>query len=426
MTSPRRCPDVMYTDQEQDAAIRVVHVGRQPIYDSTGQIYGFELLFRAGADAATAAKSTSYATSQVIVNAFTEFGVSALAGDKACFVNLTRDFLTGALPVPLAPEQAVLEVLETIEVDETVISGVSGLAEQGHRIALDDFVWDKGHDRLLPVASFVKLDLLNTEPELLERIARDCVAYPGLRLIGEKLETPGQMAFARRLGCSLFQGYALARPKVISTRVISPSRLRYVELLGLLARSDADISQVVEIVTKDPALSFRLLRASNSVSSGQSRRVSSIRDAIMLLGLGLVREWVSLMLLSDTGESDEARLASAILRAKLCQLVAARIGAAGEPAYTAGLLTAVAELVGAPIGELVERLPLAEDVAAALVGRLGPIGRALDIVDAYLAGDLDQLGMSPIPPADLTNAYFVATGYSTRSLARLAQSDEAD
>lgn len=380
------------------------------------------MLFRGAADAVSAAKSTSYATSQVIVNAFTEFGVSDLAGGKVCFVNLTRDFLVGALPIPLLPHQAVLEVLETIDVDDKVIAGVTALAEQGHQIALDDFVWGRGHEKLLPIASFVKLDLLSTEPELLERIARDCKAYPGLRLVGEKLETPAQLAFARRLGCELFQGYALGRPKVMSARVISPSRLRYVELLGMLARNDIAIPQVVEVVVQDPALSFRLLRASNSVASGQHRKISSIRDAITLLGLGLVREWVSLMLLSDISETDEGRLATAILRAKLCQLVAEKIGASAESAFTAGLLTAVAELVDTPIGELVERLPLAEDVAAALVGRLGPIGKALDIVEAYQAGDLEQIRQSPIPPSDLTSAYIAATGYSTRSIAKLTES----
>ena len=77
----------------------------------------------------------------MIVRAFTEFGVGELVGDRRCFINTTRSFLVGELPLPFGPEQVVLEVLEMIEVDEEVVNGIAGLVERGYEIALDDFVW---------------------------------------------------------------------------------------------------------------------------------------------------------------------------------------------------------------------------------------------------------------------------------------------
>ncbi|NNJ63693.1 MAG: HDOD domain-containing protein [Dactylosporangium sp.] len=388
-----------------------------------GRIFGYELLFRESGSSTTSAKSTAYATSQVIVNAFTEFGVYDLVGNRVCFVNLTRDFLVGALPIPVEPAHAVLEVLETVPIDDAVINGVRVLVEKGHKIALDDFVWGRGHERLLPVASYVKLDILGTPRDDIERMARDCLAYPNIQLLGERLETPADLSFARKLGCSLFQGYVLARPQVVSARVVPSSRLRHVELMGMLSRSDVEMPEIVSIVTSDPALSFRLLRASNSASSGLPRRVSSVHEALVLLGLAKVREWVSLMLLSDLTEGDESTLASAITRARLCQLVADRIGSSGEAAFTAGLLSAVGDILGVPIGDLVDRLPLADDVAAALVGRIGGIGRALDIVEAYESGDLENLRESPIATQELTHAFLKATGFSTHSVSRISDGD---
>lgn len=406
-------------DRQMDVA-QVVHVGRQPIYDAAGRIFGYELLFRESAASATASKSTAYATSQVIVNAFTEFGVQDLAGTRVCFVNLTRDFLVGALPMPVEPATAVLEVLESVDVDDKVIEGIHTLVAQGHRIALDDFVWGRGHERLLPIASYVKLDLLGASPAAAERIARDCRAYPNITLIGERLEKPADLALARRLGCELFQGYVLARPQVVTARVIPASRLRHVELIGMLSRTDVQMSDIVSIVTSDPALSFRLLRASNAAASGLQRKVSSVHEALVLLGMTKVRQWVSLMLMSDLAEGEEAMLSAAITRARLCQLVATRMGVAGEAAFTAGLLAAVAELISTPIGDLVERLPLADDVASALVGRLGGLGRVMDIVDAYENGDLESIRESPVPATDLARAFLTATGYSVRTVDHLA------
>lgn len=388
-------------------------------------MFGYELLFRESAEARTATKATAYATSQVIVNAFTEFGLPDLVGDRICFVNLTRDFLVGALPIPVPPEQAVLEVLETISIDEEVVSGVCALVEQGYQIALDDFTWGRGHEQLLPVASFVKLDLLGAVPEQAEKIAKDCRGYPRLRLIGERLESRADLALARRLGCELFQGYALGRPQVMSARVVSPSRLQYVELMCVLSQPDVETSEVIAIVTGDPALSFRLLRASNSAAVAANRRISSIHEAIVLVGPAKIREWVSLMLLSDLAEGDEARLATATIRARLCQLVASQIGAPVDAAFTSGLLLAVAELIGTPVGELVSGLPLSDEVSSALVGRLGRLGRVLDIVEAYEAGDLDVIRESPVPSGDLARAFLTATGYSVDAMRRLAGSATA-
>lgn len=401
-------------DDNQGNVSQVVHVGRQPIYDTSGRIFAYELLFRESARSESASKSTAYATSQVIVSAFTEFGVHDLTGDRVCFVNLTKDFLVGSLPIPVEPGHAVLEVLETVEMDDQVIDGVHALVEQGYKIALDDFVWGQGHEKLLPIASYVKLDLLGAPKDEVEQIAKDCRAYPQVKLLGERLETAADLAFARKLGCVLFQGYVLARPQVVSARVVPASRLRHVELLGVLSRRDVRMSEIVSIVTSDPALSFRLLRASNSAASGLQRRVSSVHEALVILGLVRVREWVSLMLLSDLAEGEESLLAAAITRARLCQLVAERIGVSGETAFTVGLLAAVADLIGTPIGDLVNRLPLADDVASALVGRLGRLGRVLDIVDAYEACDLEAMGHFEVPPAELARAFLTATGYSVR------------
>jgi EAL and modified HD-GYP domain-containing signal transduction protein len=117
-----------------------VHVARQPIYDRDGIVVADELLFRARATATGADRSDSFATARVLVAAFTEFGLRELSGGRVCFVNLTRDFLTGRLPLPFDGTQAVLEVLETTAVDAEVIAGVTALVEQGYTIALDDFV----------------------------------------------------------------------------------------------------------------------------------------------------------------------------------------------------------------------------------------------------------------------------------------------
>jgi c-di-GMP-related signal transduction protein len=395
---------------------QMVHIGRQPVYDRDGEVYGYELLFRGAMDALSSSHASAYATSQVILNAFTEFGIGQLVGDRTCFINLTRDFLVGALAVPFEPGQAVLEVLETITVDDAVVAGVELLAARGYRIALDDFVWGTGHERLLTFASYVKLNIVGADPVLVAETVRRCRAYPDVRLVAERLESAADVAFARRLGFDFFQGYVLSRPQVLSAVSRSTSRLHRVSLLGALTGDRVDLDQVVANVTSDPALSFRVLQATNSASAGLSRNVSSVRDAVLLLGARRIRQWVALMIVADLAEARDDQLSTTMTRARLCQNLAERLGQSGESAFTVGLLAGVAELLDTPADELVSRLPLTADVAEALVSGRGPLGEVLTMVRAYEACDGELLEHAPVSSAELAREYLAALGWSVRTL----------
>ncbi len=176
---------------------QLVHVGRQPIFDRTGDVVAYELLFRGSMDSVEAGRRDTYATSQVIVNTFTEFGIDEVVGDRTCFINMTREFLTGELVLPFGPEHVVLEVLETVTVDDEVVAGVAALVAQGYRIALDDFVYGSGHEQLLPLASYVKLDLLQGDLTHLDEIVAACRVYPDIQIVAEGLEISEHLALYR-------------------------------------------------------------------------------------------------------------------------------------------------------------------------------------------------------------------------------------
>jgi EAL and modified HD-GYP domain-containing signal transduction protein len=399
---------------------RMVHVGRQPVYDRGGAVIGYELLFRAdehalGAGAhGTEGDLGTRATSQVIVNAFTEFGLDRLVGTRLAFINLTRDFLVGDLEVPFEPGSAVLEILETVEVDEQVYAGVKSLVAQGYAIALDDFVWGSGHERLLPLASYVKLDTLDADPGALAAAVAACRAYPGVQLIAERVETEADVELARQLGFELFQGYALGRPQVISVEALSPSRLRWMQLLGHLTSPDIELTEVSALVREDASLSYRVLRALNSASVGLGRKVSSVHDAIVLLGPARLRQWLSLMVLSDSAQATEEQLTSIMTRARLCQIVATTADLSGDAAFTVGLLSGISDRLGVPLIELLARLPLEASVMDALVRGRGRFGVVLGAVRAYEAGTLTADDGLP-GQLDLTAAYLAAVDWAVRT-----------
>lgn len=387
---------------------QLVHVGRQPIFDVQGSVVAYELLFRGSIDAVAAGRQDTYATSSVMINAFTEFGIREVAGDRLCFINLTREFLTGALALPFGPEQVVLEVLETVEIDDEVIEGITKLVDAGYRIALDDFVWGSGHERLFGLAAYVKLDLLDGDVSHLDEVVAACREYPNIKIVAERLETGDQLALAEKYAMELRQGYVLSHPQVLTVASLSPSRLRRLELVSALSAEEPDLQRIVTIIGSDPPLSLRVLRASNSVAAGHANRVSSVRQAVVMVGLPHIRQWALLMALEDVSGTTEEHMLGVLTRARLCENIATWFGAAPDTAFMAGVISGVGELLSVPPAAMVEQFPLAPAIVAALTEGTGKLGRVLRAVDAYENGEFGSF--------DLAGQYMDAVRWSTRAL----------
>ncbi|WP_127508071.1 EAL and HDOD domain-containing protein [Actinoplanes solisilvae] len=400
---------------------RLVHVGRQPIFDRTGDVVAYELLFRGSMEAITAGRRDTYATSEVIVNTFTEFGIEEVVGDRICFINLTRDFLVGDLALPFGPRNVVLEVLETVDVNDDVIDGVGALTDQGYTIALDDFVLGSGHEKLLPYASYVKLDLLHSDPRRLDEVVAACRAYDHIQMVAEGLETSEHLALCNSYDFELRQGYVLSRPQVLTTARVTSSKLRRLELIAALCAADPDLDRIVSIIVSDPALTIRVLRASNSVAVGATSRVSSVRQAVVMLGVAQIRQWAVLMVVEDTEEAAEAHLIEALTQARLCQLLAPKFGAHPDAGFMTGLITAVAGLLGVSTASMAHQLPLAPDIKTALERGAGPLGQMLRVVDAYQRGDVMQAAAAH-QTDDLTRAVIEAMRWAAKATSSPAAS----
>ncbi len=397
-----------------------VHVGRQPILDVHGHVYGYELLFRGTAQAPMAgvqAADADAATTATILSAFSEFG-SQLLGGRLGFVNLTRAFIVGELPVPFPPASAVLEVLESIEIDDEVVEGARRRIAEGHRLALDDFVWTPEAAQLLELADIVKLDVLEpTWDEVIETIAR-CAPH-NVRFLAERVEDAAMYEKAKAAGFELFQGFHLGRPQTMSVESLGPGQVMALQMLAKLADADTTARDVEALLRTDPALSVRLLRIANSAHMGLSRSVSSIRDAVVFVGLARLRAWMVLIVMASSSVAEE-RIGSALVRARTCELAAGKIcgGVRPDIAFTLGLLHGVAEALHLAPDELVTGMPaLADDLKGALVGDPGPLRTVLDAVLAYEKGDLDRPSGDPDGIVGIADAYLQALAWTTRTVA---------
>jgi EAL and modified HD-GYP domain-containing signal transduction protein len=396
-----------------------IFVGRQPIYNPQLKVVGYELLFRSYDKGTSDVIDGDRATSQVILNTFMEIGLERLVEDGLAFINLTRNFLTERHPLPLPQERVVLEILENITVDDELVEAVRGLAGRGYQIALDDVVSPHGLERLLDIVHLVKVDLMGMDREHLEAHTALYKRYR-LKLLAEKIETQEEFERCRQLGFDYFQGYFLSKPVVVKGQQIAPSRLAVLRLLARLQAPGVEFSDLEEIIRQDVSLSYKLLRLINSAAYAKPRAIQSIRQALTYLGIRQVQSWISLLLLSQIDGKPSELLRTAIVRARMGELLAMAIREPNAgPYFTAGLFSALDALLDQPLEEVLASLPLSDELEAALLRYEGQIGNVLNCVLAYEQGDWHTVALPGLDPGQIRDRYLEAIAWASTVLATL-------
>ncbi|HET6873241.1 MAG TPA: EAL domain-containing protein, partial [Acidimicrobiales bacterium] len=309
--------------------------------------------------------------------------------------------------------QTVVEILEDVTRDEAVLAGCRRLVAAGYRLALDDYVYSEGDEELLDLVSMVKLDLLAMSEMELEAAASRCRRH-GMRLVAEKVETRAQLAACRDLGFDLFQGYLLSRPETVEGAGLSASRLACLQLVGKLCDPDVPTTEIEKIIHADAGLAYRVLKAAGAGAAGGLRRpVGSIREGIVLLGQRRLRSWAILMSLADGHEGSDEQLEIAMVRARMCEVVAkAVMPDKADAAFTVGLLSALDLLMNAPLDTIIDRLPVTDEVALAVLDRVGPLGSILADVVSYETGAMDLGFECGLDAAGLEQGYLEALAWS--------------
>ncbi len=388
--------------------MNTIFLGRQPIYDRALEVHAYELLYRSGeANHAGGPVDGDYATSSVILNSLMEIGLEEVVGAKPAFINLTRAFLTGEHPIPFPAQRCVLEVLEDISVDQPLLEAIQRLRGRGFTIALDDFEFHQGHEALVELADIIKIDLMVLDRQALESLVERLRPYRA-KLVAEKIETQDEFEFCRDLGFDYFQGYFLCKPKILNAQRLPGDRLAVLQLLSTLQDPQADMSDLEALISRNVALSYKILRYVNSAFLALPRKIETIRQAVIMLGRETIRSLAALMTLSEVQDKPGELIKLSMIRARMCESLARAEGSDTAKYFTVGLLSTLDAMMDAPMSQLLESLPLSEEIEAALLSRDGPAGRALEAVIHYERGEWEHESCTHYTSKTLTEAYLEA------------------
>ncbi|WP_250658496.1 EAL and HDOD domain-containing protein [Alkalimarinus coralli] len=264
-----------------------------------------------------------------------------------------------------------------------MVIAIKNLKRQGYRIALDDFVMEERYKPLLPLADIIKLELPAMSAAELKGTITHLKTFSA-SLLAEKIETMAEYKLCKDLGCDLFQGYFLSKPEIVKGRKLPQNKLAVLQLIGELQNPAVNVTQLNEIISKDPTLSFKLLKLVNSAAYRRARTIESIHMAVMMLGISKIKSWSSLLALSKMEDKPIALRQISLARAKLCELLSAKLSPEQSDLYfTTGLLSSLDVYFDTPLKELLLSIPLEGTISDALIHYRGKAGLALHTAKHY-------------------------------------------
>jgi EAL and modified HD-GYP domain-containing signal transduction protein len=381
-----------------------VFIGRQPIFNRKLKLFAYELLARS--DMQNVSNSTGdAATSQVIINALMEIGLENIVGKHPAFFKLTRNFLLEQELGIFSTESTIFAIPNDIEVDDSLLAAVQGLKAKNYQIALDNFVYREELLPLIKLADIVKVDTLNLDENGIRKHV-EMLKKIGTKVLAQKVETPEQFNLYQDLGVDYFQGFFFAKPTVVTAKRVPANKMTVLQLLAKVNDPDVNMDELSELIQQDVSLSVKVLKYINSPMSGLTREIESIKQALVLLGVEMIKYWVSIMAMADLdmeGRPDEL-ITTLLTRAKTCELLA---DASGEPDkspfFTVGLFSALDVIMEVSMEEVLKQLPLAPDIKDALLDLKGDMGQALRCAMAMESGMLEEAHYKELSPDVLSN-----------------------
>jgi EAL and modified HD-GYP domain-containing signal transduction protein len=363
------------------------YVARQPILDLQGRVHGYDLLFR-NAPEVVLRRDVELAVQTMLDNEVI-FGLERLTNGLPAFITCTAEAITGNSVLVLSPAKTVLGVPAGLEPDAKLIEACRALKARGFRLALDDFTWhDKPHP-LLNQADYVRLDFARFREVERQQMFKE--ASDSLTLVAQKVATYEDHRKACAMGFTLFQGDYFCHPVLLKKRKVPANGRSHFEIVRELYHDPIDIRTVGQLVRRDAALTYRLLRLVNSPIYSIYQEVRSIEAAITVLGEATFRRVVSLAVLSElNGDRPSIILHTAMVRARFCELAARMFALDADEQYLLGMLSLLPAMLGVPMEEIVPILPLRGQICEALAGTTNPERRLLAWLEFHEHGDWES------------------------------------
>ncbi len=392
----------------------IKYIVRQPIKDMNGKIMAHEIRY-AGENSAYDIEGQDFAAADTIYSFLTQNSTKVLK-DTLSFMTFTSNLLMRQTPKLFNPGTLVIQVDDSVIIHPLAMRFVERFAKDGYKIAVNEFQFTPRYIALLDKVDYIKINFqitadtsIRNTVEMAHSMGKLCIAT---EVDNEELY---QKAFVMEVDA--MEGQYVAEQMRSTVHSSSYLQSNFFRLMVAITVDEPDVEEIERIISMDATLTYALLKIVNSAFFALRNRATDVHQAVMVLGIGQLRQWIYLMGEgNEAGEIDphqEEFLRTSFMRATFCSellKMAKKLPITRNDAYLMGMFSTLNHLIAAPMEEILAEIPVAKPVKEALLNYEGPCGALYKLVLSYERADWSTIGQLAeelhIPIDRLTNTYF--------------------
>lgn len=391
------------------------YIVRQPIKDIGGTVLGYQIRYTGENTGYGGESGQDFMAAETIYNFLTQSGDKSMK-DRLNFMTFTTNLLMKNTPKLFAPESLVIEVSESVIIHPLAMRFLERYHQEGYAIAVKDFQFAPRYISNLRQFDYIMVDILHIEEESVGRLT-NMVHNMGKKCIFTNVDNEELYKKAFALGADAMAGRYAAEQMFTPVHSSSYLQSNFFRLLVAITKDEPEVGEIEEIISMDAALTYSLLRIVNSAYFALRNRATNIHQAVTILGLGQLRQWIYLMGCSnEKGELDQSQeemLKLSFSRASFASELmryAKNMPVGRNDAYLLGMFSTLQFLIAAPLEDILAEVAIADEVKAALLNHEGRCGLLYDLILAYERADwssINRLGEELGLPMDrLPEIYF--------------------
>ncbi len=363
-------------------------VVRQAIKDQrTDAVIGYELLIQEDQSSLYNPSSDSVAANTMV--SFLSENSDRIFKDKKTFMTFTPTLLFRNTPKIFDKEKVVIQIEDNIVVHALAAILISKYREEGYHFAINDFQFTPKYFSMLEHVDYIKMDISNKmDEEQMRSVANVVDMAHGFQkeFIATGVNTKEVYDRAVELKADYVEGNYISGSAITKTSRMDFMQGNLYQLIIEITKDEPDVEILEEIITRDASLTYALLKMANSAYFAVHHETTSVRQALVRVGISQLKQWVYLLSFEDKENSSEELLKTSFMRANFASALVKKLkkfSINSSDAYLMGMFSTLEYMIDAPIADILYEIPIIDAIKDALISREGEAGRLFELILCY-------------------------------------------
>lgn len=386
------------------------YIVRQALVNENQQTFGYEILYTDNqykidyTDDATAANA--------IENFLSSMDSEKFLDGRTAFLTFTSNLLEKGIPKMFKTNKLVIQIEDSLITNPFSQNLITKYKQSGYKIAVVDFEFAPRFFGILDIVDYIKVNFGNNNPSV-ENIVKIGKSF-GKKIIAYNIESQEAYDKARALNCTYYQGSFVSEKMPTTVKKVNYLQSNFFLLMVAVTKDEPDIDEIEGIISRDVSLTFSLLRLVNSAYFALRNRARSVKQALVILGLGQLKQWIYLLSFKqDDGSMPDELIKISFLRATFASELlefASDMPISRSEAYLLGMFSTLGKLMQVPLEEALDQLPISDEIKLALLNMEGRTGLLYQLILSYEKADWKTMSSCAaklgIPQSMIAQKYF--------------------